>query len=202
MAPMDHLLLSILRPNASAARAVTGLRALREEFVDFNEMRVAPAKDIQDLLGRDMPGAREKAERLVDVLERLFDRGVEPDLAGLSSMNKRELRSHLREVIGLDSYAEAYLTAHLVGGHAIPVDQRLLERLKERDLVHPAATAEDARLALERIVSAKETLAVCGLLAQYAAAEAAPGAPGRTRVRRPPAKAAKGRKAKAKIKSK
>ena len=166
--PMDHLIVGILRRNASRHQALAALRALREEFVDFNEMRVAPAKDIAELLGKNMPLARLKAEVLTQALNRVLDQTSELGLGKLTELGKRELHAYLREKFALDSYTEAYMTLMVFGGHAVPVDERLLEKLKLEDLVHSESTVDVARFALEKVVSEKNAVEVYEAMAAYA----------------------------------
>lgn len=168
---LDHLVLSVLRTGTTYDLAMEGLRTLREEFVDFNEMRVAPPKDIADNWGSDMPQARVKAELLTLSLNRVFDHGKELGFNYLADFGKRELKAHLRENIGLPSYSEAYLTLYVFGGHAVPVDENMVQKLKAEDMVHQDADVEEVRALLERTVTAKEARETYELLAEYAAQE-------------------------------
>lgn len=165
---LEALLLAVLRANSSASAARAALKALREEFVDYNEMRVAPAKDIVELLPTTTIEARAKAERLTQALERIFEHGKALSLDYAKALGKRELKTHLREDLRLDDFAEAYLTMTVFGGSAIPVDSRMVERLKEDEAVGPDATVEDTRTLLERTVPARDMAGVFDTLCAYA----------------------------------
>jgi len=211
---LEHLVLSVLRHDTDARGAWAGLETLREEFVDFNEMRVAPLKDLHDVLPADLPGRRQKAGRAVEALGKLYDHGNVLDLRHAEGMAKRELRNFLRETLGMDSYGEAYLLIHVFDMAAVPVDTRLLTKLKSDSVVGEEATVDDARALLERGVTVKNARMRFELLAQYAAepirkkAGKAPKAPkaksakaakasGKGAGARKPAKAKTGGKAKA-----
>jgi endonuclease III len=170
--PMDSLILGILRQDTTRQQGLAGLKALRAEFVDYNEMRVAPPKDIADLLGPDMPLARLKAEMVTGVLNRVLDHGNDMNLQFLSDIGKRELPAYLHERLGFDSYSEAYVTLHVLDGHAIPVDRLLAQKLKDEDLVHPEADVAEIRSALERSIPAKGAIDVFEALSAYAATPA------------------------------
>ncbi len=191
--PLEHLVLSVLRHDADAKDAWASLETLREEFVDFNEMRVAPVKDLHDVLPAGLPGRREKADRAVEALGMLFDHGNVLDLRNAEGMAKRELRSFLRETLGLDSYGEAYLMVHVFDMGAVPVDTRLLMKLKSDNIVGEKATVDDARALLERGVTTKNARARFELLAQYAAEPIRKKAGKAKKAKKAPkAKAAKG----------
>ncbi len=169
LAPLEVLVLAVLRQNASLAQAQAAMELLDEEFVDFNEMRVAPAKDISDLMAGDMPDARAKAQQIIDGLNRIFDHENRLDFEHTADMGKRELRTHLQDALGLSSYVEAYLVLYLFDGRALPVDERLVERLKADGLADAKADISDVRTVLERVAPAKDPAATYEMLTVYAA---------------------------------
>ncbi len=169
LAPLEVLVLAVLRQNASLAQAQAAMKLLDEEFVDFNEMRVAPAKDISDLMAGDMPDARAKAQQIIDGLNRIFDHENRLDFEHTADMGKRELRTHLQDALGLSSYVEAYLVLYLFDGRALPVDERLVERLKADGLADAKADISDVRTVLERVAPAKDPAATYEMLTVYAA---------------------------------
>ena len=166
--PLGLVVLAVLRENAPADRAVRNIEVLLGEFVDYNELRVAPVKDIVELLEGDPADLRTKALRLTDGLNRIFDQNNRLDLDQTAEMGKRDLRTHLRETLGFSSYVEAYLLAHLFGHRAVPVDDRLVERLKAEDLAGNDAGVDDVRVLLERVVPAKEQAETAEILAAWA----------------------------------
>ena len=173
MEPLDVLTLAILRRNCTLGEATEGLRRLHEEFVDFNEMRVAPPKDIVDLLQRNMADVRMKAEQLTQTLNRVYDHGNELDLKHLAEMGKRELKEHLRGSLLLDEFGEAYLMSHLFDAPVVPMDDRLAGKLKEEGYFAPDASATRMREVLEEAIPGRSRPEAFELLSQYAAEPAA-----------------------------
>lgn len=163
------MLQAILEENAHDRQAAEGLAALEREFVDFNELRVSPAKDIVDVLGRDFPYARLKAESVALSLNSIFDHSATLSLEYLIKKGKRDVRKALREDLGLSVYAEAFLTLFAFGGHAIPVDRYLLALLKADKNVGPDTTLDDLQGFLERLVAAKDAMGTHELLRDYVA---------------------------------
>ncbi|MGC9453228.1 MAG: hypothetical protein ACP5HU_00025 [Phycisphaerae bacterium] len=153
--PVRVLLHAVLSSNATPRQAEEAAEALESEFVDYNELRVSPVKDLTDRLGKDYPQRRAKAEMLTAVLNAIFERTGAVSMDYMHEMSKRDLRRHLRE-LGLDAYAAAYVTLFAFGGHAIPVDEDLAESLKMEDAVHPESDVEDIQGFLERVIPQKD----------------------------------------------
>lgn len=152
------LLEGILQADVPRKSAAAVLAELHQEFVDYNELRVAPPKDITDCMGRDFWGAREKADSIVRSLNTIFDRTSSLSMQYMEKMPKRDLRKHLGEV-GLWPYPGALLTMAVFGGHAIPVDQALVDALEIEGLVYPGSGVADVQGFLERVISQKDDYA-------------------------------------------
>lgn len=149
------LILSVLTAEAPRKGAQRALDAFQAEYVDFNELRVAPAKEIADHMGRNFPFAREKADTLVRVLNAVFDKTSSMSMTYMRDMSKKDLRRHLAEV-GLSPYSAAYVLLLAFGIHAIPLDMTLLDLLKLKEAAHGESQIEDAQAFLERAIGAKE----------------------------------------------
>jgi len=134
------------------------MEALDAEFVDFNELRVAPLKDVVDTLGRDFPDARRKAEEISTVLNALFNRRNYVTLDHVDKMSKRELRRHLAE-LGLSPYAAGIMMLEVFAGHAVPVDHSLALCLEADGYVEPGSSIEEIQAFLERIILQKHARA-------------------------------------------
>lgn len=163
------LLRSILEEDAVPKQVSDAMVAMEKEFLDYNELRVAPIKDVEDCLGKDFPGARVKAEALNRALNAIFDHCNQLSLEYLRKKPKREVRRLLREQLKLSPYAESVVTLHGFQGHAVPVDHLLLESLKVEDMVPESAQLEDVQGFLERLVPASQALGAHEALRQFAA---------------------------------
>lgn len=202
----DHITMlieGILSEDTTPAKASSAMSALNEEFVDFNELRVSPIRDIVDVLGEGFPGVRAKANCMIGALQTIFDQTNDLCLDFLAKKTKREIRSVLREKIGLSLYAESFLTLFGFSGHAMPVDNLLLEALKLDGHIHPDSDLPDLQGFLERITPGKDAMSWHEALRDYAVGAAAKVARERARRRRQAeAKAKEEAKAKAKEEAK
>jgi endonuclease III len=149
------LILSVLTAEAPRKLAQKALEAFQTEFVDYNELRVSPAKEIGDRMGKNFPLAREKGETLARVLNAVFDKTSSMTMEYMKDMSKKDLRRHLAEV-GLSPYSVAYVMLTGFGAHAVPLDMTLLDVLKMKEVVHPNCEIEDAQGFLERAIGAKD----------------------------------------------
>lgn len=164
---------AILEQDTSVRHAEEALKRLEAEYVDLNEMRISPLKDLVDCLGRRFVGARYKAEMLTTALNMMFDRANSLSLDYLAEKPKREIRRALLEDLHLSHYAEAVVALYGFAGHAIPVDFLLAEALKQGDYVHAQADVADIQGFLERLVLSKDAIAVHESLRQFALQHAA-----------------------------
>lgn len=169
--PFDVMIEAIVEADASDKQAEKALGGLAAEFVDINELRVAPAKEVADALGRNYPRARRKAAEIVAVLNAIFSRRNTLCLDHAQKMTKRDLRRHLAE-LGLGPYASACLMMKVFGGHAIPVDETLVECLEMDACVEPGSSVEEVQSFLERMILQKHGFAAHHCLRNYVAKSA------------------------------
>ena len=160
------LVRSVLEADATAAQAARAFRVLEKEFVDFNEMRVSMSREITEYLGKVHPFAHRKAETITRVLNGIFYRGNDLSTKYMCDMLKRELRRHLSE-LGMGAYEASCLVLKCFGGHAVPVDQSLVECLEMNGLVSPGSELSDVQGFLERIIAQKNALTAHRFFRRY-----------------------------------
>ncbi|TVR16465.1 MAG: hypothetical protein EA401_01310 [Planctomycetota bacterium] len=125
------LILQILELGATERAAREALKRIREEYVDWNDMRVASIREIQDILGPRYVRCREKAEDLHSLLADIYtafrrmevnDMVVTPDgIATLRALPDTTL-------IRADMVETALLT--VCGLHTFPCDEEQFRLLK------------------------------------------------------------------------
>ena len=165
------LIHSILLADATSRQAGQALAALEAGFVDFNELRVAQAKEIVECVGEELPDIRRKADVLVMVLKGLFAQVSDVKMEHLSPLGKRDARRHLRE-LGCPPFAEAVVSMNCYDAHTIPVDDSLRDLLEMNEQIHPGAELLDTQAFLERIITQKNGPAAHELFRQYVAKNA------------------------------
>lgn len=171
--PIQQLIIAILAENTSEAKAAALFKRICEQMVDLNELRVTPALELAEMIGNSVPQAREKAERVVRVLNEIRQRQDTLDLSFLKQRGRREAREYLESLEGVGPVAAASVVVHSLGGHAVPVDYLTIYVLRKEDAVDGQATAAEVQSFLERHVAASDSRTFSSLLNRYVAVEGA-----------------------------
>jgi endonuclease-3 len=140
----------ICHEDTSREQANQALSRFKDEFFDWNEVRVSGVEEIRESLA-GIPEPEERARRIRRFLRQLFNRTYGFNLDALA---KKPLKEALKVLQTYDAFASDYVTATVIqqalGGHAIPIDKqthRALERLGITE-----STVADLRAVLERAV--------------------------------------------------
>ena len=140
----------ICHEDTSREHANQALSRFKDEFFDWNEVRVSSLDEIQESLA-GIPQPEERARRIRRFLRQLFNRTYG---FNLDALTKKPLKEALKVLQAYEAFASDYVTATVIqqalGGHAIPIDthtHRALERLGITE-----STIQDLRAVLERAV--------------------------------------------------
>jgi endonuclease III len=140
----------ICHENTTRENANQALSRFKDEFYDWNEVRVSDVDEIRDNLA-GIPEPEERARRIRRFLRQLFNRTYGFNLDGLT---KKPLKEALKVLHTYEAFSSDYVTATVIqqalGGHAIPIDKdthRALERLGITE-----ASIPDLRAVVERAV--------------------------------------------------
>ncbi len=159
--PMRRLAIGVLgveRGDEDASRAID---CALTELVDWNEMRVSSGSELNQATGNRIPNGVQHCQKLIRALQAVYDQENKLSLDRLHGMARREARHYLEELDGLDEYAVASIILWSLGGHAIPVNDRLLKALRDADLVHPEASRAEIQAFLERHIGASDAKKFC-----------------------------------------
>lgn len=173
--PLLHLFVySFLLWDATSGQARAALKRLRDNFVDFNELRVAFADEIAASFGERYPRGYERALRLRSSLHDIFNREHALTLGRIAELSKREARGYLESLDGTPAYVSSRVFLLGLGGHAIPVDQRIADLLAEEAVLSDDVTdADSAASWLERHVRAGEAAHTATILQAWSDDEGA-----------------------------
>ncbi len=156
----------ICHEDTTREHANQALSRFKDEFFDWNEVRVSGVEEIRENLA-GIPDAEERARRIRRFLRQLFNRTYGFNLDALA---KKPLKEALKVLQTYDAFASDFVTATVIqqalGGHAIPIDKnthRALERLG----IHEA-NIPDLRAVLERAVPKNRGLEFLDLLEELA----------------------------------
>lgn len=164
--PIDELIYSMLLWQSNATKADRAMRRIEDAAADVNELRVFRPEHLELILGERYPLVEERCRRIVCVLNEVYKKAHEVSLAPIIAMPKRDGRRALETIEGMPAWVSARLTLLVLGGHAIPVDERTLPALVEVGALEaePALDPARASAVLERMVKAADGPGVAALL--------------------------------------
>ena len=174
--PLHQLLLALLTSESSDQRGHRAMKALFDVMVDFNEIRVSTSAEIARAISQHLPNPIKHAETIRNALDAVFRKEHAIRLDRLNKLGRREARQYLTQLSGVDAAAAASVVLWSLGGHAIPVSERLFQALRDADLVDASASIDQVQAFLERNISAHDAKAFCLLMNKFVAAKGSPAA--------------------------
>ncbi|MCF0234902.1 MAG: hypothetical protein HUK22_08000, partial [Thermoguttaceae bacterium] len=135
---LEHLVFAIFYENASFSRADSAFKAIEEYFIDWNEIRVAKAWEIADVILEvvpDFPEARTASERLRRLLQRIFEEIHKFDLEDLRTKGIDEFAFFLDKVNFATPFMRAYVARFVYGAPVFPLDELSATVMRPLDLI-------------------------------------------------------------------
>ncbi len=180
--PLRRLAIGILGEGCTDAVANRAVDRALGTMVDWNEMRVSDAVELNRATGNAIPQGTQRCRKLIAALQSIFDRENRLSLDRLKNIGRREARHFLEQLNGVDEYTVASVLLWSFGGHAIPVNDRLLGALREADLVNPTASRAEVQAFLERHIGAAEAKRFCLVMRSFTPKKPSGARGGRTKA--------------------
>jgi endonuclease III len=157
MDPLKALVRGAMSFDVSDDRADAAMRAIDKEFVDLNELRVATDLEIQELLGQRYPNIEKRVAMITQCLNDIFEREHTLSLDRMKDISKRDARHFLRELPDVHPFVEAYVMLYGFDGHAVPLDDQMLEYLRGEEIIDEQTSLEEAQRFIEHHVKHEES---------------------------------------------
>lgn len=148
---LDHVLLSAVQEGMGFGEATAAYERLRSSFHDFNEMRVSHVNELAELLD-GVPDKQVKAKRIVQILQFVFETTYSYDLEQMRRKPLKQATKQLSMIHGTNPYIVAGVVQRGLGGHAIGVDAKIAELLREIQFAAPEETPEQIQACLEQSI--------------------------------------------------
>lgn len=145
---LEQLLYAVLREGATQESADQAFRKLQTSFFDWNEIRVSMSREVEDALD-NLPQAEEKAQRIISLLQEIFDTTFSFDLEGLHKKGLKLAEKQLERYQACTPFVVAYVMANALGGHALPIDRGMERVLMRLQVFEPDADLIPQRASLE-----------------------------------------------------
>ena len=146
----------------------TALGRLMNSVVDVNELRVTLEHELVEVIGENYPLAHERIARMHEALNEIYTREYDVRMNTIASASKKEQRAYLDTLPGAPPYVAAEVMLVAFGGHAMPVDRKLVALLASEGVVSPRAEPAQVESWLLRQVKADDDVNTWTLLASWA----------------------------------
>ena len=122
---LDTILFSICLENSNTADAQAALQQLKDDFFDYNELRVSSITEIQNAFA-NMSEPEWRAMRVRDVLQFVFENGYTYDFEDLKKKTMDTAEKHLKKIKSLTPFSIAHTLLFALGSHLVPVSEKML----------------------------------------------------------------------------
>ncbi len=136
LSTLEAVVFGICHEDTTREQANQALSRFKDDFFDWNEVRVSSVPEIQSVLA-GLPDAESRATAIRKFLRQLFNKTYSFTLDGLGKKPLKEATKVLQEYEPLhNDYVLATVIQLSLGGHALPVDasvHRVMDRLGVAD---------------------------------------------------------------------
>ncbi|MBY0528140.1 MAG: hypothetical protein K2R98_32385 [Gemmataceae bacterium] len=149
---LEQLLYAVCREGTTREQADRAFSNLRERFYDWNEVRVSSSREIEEVFA-DLPHADVRAQRLIGLLQEVFETTFSFDLEILHKKGLKQAAKQLSRYQGANDYAVAWVVQQTLGGHAVPLDDASIRVLRRLGLLEgDQEDMEALRAGLEHVI--------------------------------------------------
>lgn len=152
--PVEALVYGIISENMTNSKTRGVMKRIGDNFVDLNDLRVSLPAEVIEILGENSSVTRNIVESLSKALGYVFSNYNCVSLESLKKQGKRPAKQSLEKIEGVSRFVVNYCMLTALGGHAVPLTGKIVEYLKNNELVAPGANEQDIEGFLTRQVSA------------------------------------------------
>jgi endonuclease III len=149
---LEAVIYGLCHEGTTREQANQALSRFKDDFFDWNEVRVSTIEEIQSALAgvNDTEG---RAQRIRRFLRQLFERTYDFTLEPLAKKSLKDAIKSLHEFEAMGSdYVLATVIQQSLGGHAIPVDEPARRALQRLGVAEADMDCPSLRAVLERAV--------------------------------------------------
>jgi endonuclease III len=153
--PADAVVYAIVAENMNGPATESAIKRFADYFIDLNDLRVSQVEEILEVLGEDTPATKVIASNLTKALKAVFDQYNSVSLETLKKIGKRPARQALEKMDGISRFVVNYCMLASLQSHAIPLTKRMIEYLRNNQLVEPDADEQQIEGFLAKQISAE-----------------------------------------------
>jgi endonuclease III len=152
---IDAMIYAVISAEMSEKQTDSVIRKFSDYFVDWNDLRVSRTEEIVEVLGKDTSATMDMAVTITMILNSIFNDYHKISLESLKKIGKRPAKQALEKIDGINRYMVEYCSLTALGGHAIPLTDRMINYLRNYELVNPDADDPQIGGFLAKQISAK-----------------------------------------------
>jgi endonuclease-3 len=162
------VIFAVLADGTTTAKADAAFQRLRENYFDWNEVRVSALVELQDQLS-DLPDPEQRASRLKGCLRFIFESTYGFDLEQLKKVPMKELAVRLQKMPGVSDYLINRVIRDGLGGTAMPLDSAAVRVLTRLRIIDEKTPADVLSASLARQIPRARSFEFCHLLSELGA---------------------------------
>lgn len=153
--PADAVVYAIVGENMNGPATESAIKRFADYFIDLNDLRVSQEEEIVEVLDEDTPVTKDTASNLTKALKAVFDQYNSVSLESLKKIGKRPARQVLEKMDGISHFAVNYCMLASLQSHSIPLTKRMIEYLRNNQLVDPDTDEQQIEGFLAKQISAE-----------------------------------------------
>jgi len=152
---IDSIIYAVISAEMSERMTDSIIRKFADYFVDWNDLRVSRSEEIVEVLGKDNHVTMDIASTITRILNGIFNEYHKVSLEALKKIGKRPAKQALENIDGTSRFVVDYCLLTALGGHAMPLTDKMIKYLKTNELVNPDANEQQIGGFLAKQISAK-----------------------------------------------
>jgi hypothetical protein len=151
---IESVIYGVLLEHLSESSVKSAMRKFNKHFVDYNDLRVSRPEEIIEMIGDDTNQSRQAASSLIQALRAIFKKYNNLNMSSMKKSGKRQAKAVLEKFEPVSNFCVDYSMVTALGGHAIPLTAKMIEYLRDNELVHPESEEADISGFLARQIPA------------------------------------------------
>ena len=169
---LEHFIYAIVRENGTREAGDQAFKSLRDNFFDWNEVRVSSTLEIAEALDGILADPEVRAQRIVDFLQEIFETtysfDLDPLMEVLQKKGLKQASKQLSRYQAANEFAVAWVMQHSLGGHSIPLDASAQRVLKRMGLIEEQGDYEAMHASIEHQVPKAKGLQFVDMISDLA----------------------------------
>lgn len=156
--PVLELVYSFMLWEATQEEADAALERMMSAVVDVNDLRVSLEGEIVEMVGASYPLVHERVARLREAMYAVYVREHGMEMRSAASAAKKDQRAYLDSLPGMVPFVAARVMLLSFGGHAMPVDRKLVVMLGDEEVLEHDTPPDQAESWLQRHIKADDAM--------------------------------------------